>query len=61
MTITPTLDAAALIAYFHLENDDPASAREHLSRTLEQPPVRWPISVAWQRRLGELLGSLPMP
>lgn len=59
MNIAPTLDAAALIAYFHLENGDPAAARKHLSMTIAEPPVNWPATLAWHRRLTDLLNSLP--
>lgn len=59
MKTSPSLDAATMIAYFHLKREDIHSARDHLRKTIAQPPVQWPATLAWRSRLQNLLASLP--
>ena len=54
----PALDAALLIAYFHVESGDIPLAIAHLEDLVESPPVGFPESLVWKNRLGELLESL---
>jgi len=58
MAIDPMLDAALLIAYFHLESGNRQAAVEHLSVLVDSPPVGFPESLAWKSRLGPLLEDL---
>jgi len=58
LAVNPTLDAALLIAYFHVQNDDRESAMQHVKRMISDPPVGFPESLAWKSRLGELLETL---
>jgi len=58
MALEPNLDAALLIAFYHVESGNPQAAIEHLEKLVAQPPVGFPESLAWKSRLGELLESL---
>jgi len=58
MEVDPTLDAAHLIAYFHVKDGNPESAIAHLQAMVSNPPIGFPESLAWKNRLAPLLESL---
>ena len=58
MAVEPMLDAALLIAYYHVESGNPQAAIKHLEKLVDSPPVGFPESLAWESRLGKLLESL---
>jgi len=58
MVIDPMLDAALLIAYFHVESGNLQAAIEHLSGLVDSTPVAFPESLVWKKRLGPLLENL---
>lgn len=59
MAIDPTVDAALLIAYFHVENGDLGRAVEYLEGVIEDPPTTSFLQrEIWRKRLRELLDGL---
>ncbi len=58
MAVEPHLDAALLIAFYHVESGNPQAAIEHLEELVDAPPVGFPENLAWKSRLGELLATL---